>query len=751
MESSVEQRLARWTERAVAIEPTIYALWAAACTLSSARMFYGYMLKQTRGEWSAPLDDVFIHFDYARATAEGHPFEWIAGNGYSSGNTSLTYPFVLALGYLAGFHGQRLMLWAAIVAATCVFGVLLAGRALFMPRSGRPGPLDRCTSYLLPPVLLGVGALDWSLWSGMEVSFFLATWALAFLAYLALVEAPRADVPRRAWTLGGCGLLLVMTRPEAITTIAVFGVGAGILLRQRLRGVALGAVLRAGTPGALGVAGQALINRVLTGEWTASGAIVKLAVYNPFLSRDDKIQDYLFNLKYQIFRNVEYHFADVPAFGILLPTLALASVAVKRTRAFGLLLLAQVAGWTLLVALNAQVRWQNERYTMPAVAWLLMAAALGASALVRRNGRDERPLPVLFFAAGALAVQAVVASLAPELRPTTTIAWTMSLGAGVVTAALLSFWPARIASACALLVLAYVHQAPNLRGQKWFFGRASRNILEQHVTAGRFLKKSGARRVLVGDAGALIYASERRGLDIIGLGGFRSLPFARAGIMGLSSTIELLEHLPPADRPDVFAIYPSWWGILPTWFAGEEIARFPAEGNVICGGYEDVLYRADWHLLGSGENARSIPLGLRVRDSVDIADLLSEADHDYHFNAPVSGWTDMKILPDPADERSDMLDGGRMLRPGSSERMRLGGLDPGRGAWLVVRSAPAGRADVVVRVAGKDLATLHWTPGERWVEENVEIPGASVTSDIDVELANRGPSEFVDFHVWVAE
>jgi hypothetical protein len=748
VQSFVEQRLSRWTPRAVASEPALYVLWAATCTLSSGRMFYGYMLKQTGGEWSAPLDDVFIHFDYARATAEGHPFQWISGNGYSSGNTSLSYPFVLALGYLSGFRGQHLMLWAALVAATCVFGVLLAGRALFFPRTRAPSAVDRLASYLLPPLVLGIGALDWTLWSGMEVSFFLATWALGLGAYVALIDAPKADVARRAWTLGACGLLMVLTRPEAITTIAAFGIGAGILLHRRLRGVALGAVVRAGLPGAVAVSAQAALNRVLTGEWSASGAIVKLAVYNPFMSRADKIQDYLFNLKYEIFRNVEYHFADVPAYGILLPALAIAAIAVKRTRAIGILLLAQVAGWTLIVALNGQVRWQNERYTMPAVAWLLMAAAIGASALLRRK---DRPSAVVVFVMGALAVQAVVASLAPDLRPAATKAWALSLGAGAVAGALFSLWPARVVTAGAVLVLAYVHQAPNLRGQKWFFGRASRNILDQHVTAGRFLEKIGARSVLVGDAGALIYASSLQGLDIIGLGGFRSLPFARAGIMGLSSTIELLEHVPPAERPDVLAIYPSWWGILPTWFTHGEIARFPAEGNVICGGYEDVLYRADWHLLGSGENARTVPLGVRVRDSVDIADLLSEADHDYHFDAPASGWTDMKILPDPADERNDMLDGGRMLRPGSAERMRLRGLDAGKRAWLVVRSAPASAADVVVRVSGKDVGTLHWTAGEAWVEESVEIPAARVTAEIDVDLANLGPTEFFDFHVWVAQ
>src|SRR6266550_2727870 len=115
-----------------AVDRALYTIFAAWMTLVAARAFYGYMLVQTGGEWSAPLDDVFIHFDYARATALGHPFEWTVGNGYSSGNTSLTYPFVPALGWLAGFTGRSLMKWAAVLAATSVFGMLLAARRLFI-------------------------------------------------------------------------------------------------------------------------------------------------------------------------------------------------------------------------------------------------------------------------------------------------------------------------------------------------------------------------------------------------------------------------------------------------------------------------------------------------------------------------------------------------------------------------------------------------------------------------------------------
>ena len=87
----------------------VYRVFVALAVAYAAIAFYGYMRLQTGGVWSAPLDDVFIHFDYARATARGYPFEWSEGNGFSSGNTSLTYPFVLALGYMAGYRDLDLM------------------------------------------------------------------------------------------------------------------------------------------------------------------------------------------------------------------------------------------------------------------------------------------------------------------------------------------------------------------------------------------------------------------------------------------------------------------------------------------------------------------------------------------------------------------------------------------------------------------------------------------------------------------
>src|SRR3954469_15004301 len=92
--SPIEPRPAPLARRALALvdavvdrwpswDRPIYGAFSSACVLYAAVAFYGYMLLQPRGPWSAPLDDVFIHFDYARATARGYPFQWSEGNGFS--------------------------------------------------------------------------------------------------------------------------------------------------------------------------------------------------------------------------------------------------------------------------------------------------------------------------------------------------------------------------------------------------------------------------------------------------------------------------------------------------------------------------------------------------------------------------------------------------------------------------------------------------------------------------------------------
>ena len=728
-----------------AYDRPLYALWAAVCTIASARLFYGSMMMQTGGAWSAPLDDVFIHFDYARAAAQGHPFEWFSGNGYSSGNTSLLYPFVLAAGYLCGFRGVLLMKWAAIVAMTSTFTALLVARGLVVRTL--PERVARVTSFVLPPMTLALGALDWSLWSGMEVAFLLGVWAIGLATLFAFEDAktPR-ERARLAWALGAVGVVLVVTRPEAATTIAGFGTLAA-LHRGRASLVSRILVLgRAGLPAAATLVVQSLANRALTGEASASGAIVKLAINNPFLSNEEKLADYTQNLRYAIFRNLEYHFTDWVFVDCIVPVLALLALAVPETRRYAALLVWQVVSWMLVVALNGQVRWQNERYTMPAVAWLLICAALGACALFRRGVRLSLPWTAFAVAIGAQVL--AIAFRPPNTIPEIRLSWTLALAYGGGVWLLLRSWELRAPIVGAALLVASDHEVAKVRDQKWFFGRACRNIRDQHLRAGELLATLAPHRVLVGDAGALIYASGRPGLDIIGLGGYHDLPFARAGLNGLAASMELIERMPVADRPDLLAIYPSWWGVLPTWFSSDVVARVPAPGNVICGGYEDVIYQADWSVLGTGELPR-VDVG-KLRDTVDFADLVSEREHGYTFSRG-SGWTDMKILPDLADPRKDVFDGGRILYAAATERFTLHNLERGRPASLALRGAPTGATTFRVRVGGETIATIKLAPTDGWDERVVSIPAESVAEAINVEIENDGPGELPLFHAWVGQ
>ncbi|HET7541089.1 MAG TPA: hypothetical protein VFK05_14500 [Polyangiaceae bacterium] len=719
--SSERERASDESLRFARIEPLLYLLFAGACTLFVACRFYASLKLQTLhayawarpdvyptlvkervlGTWSAPLDDVFIHFDFARETARGRPFQWSEGAGYSSGGTSLLYPFVLALGYLLGFRKLDLMAWAAIVACVSVFALLIAARRLC-------AGLPRAAHFLLPPCVLCVGALDWSLFSGMEVALFLALWGGAVIAWddlSKLALKPAASLGAPAALLGAWGASIVATRPEGGAALFVLVASAIWYARKRSPREVLTLLVLSFAP-ALGVLlAHGVANRILTGESTAAGALVKLEMNHPFFTPKAVIDAWLFHLKYQVLRVTQYHFADSPVYGWLAWLLAAVPLFFASTRRAALVLWASVISWMMIVALNGQVRWQNERYTMPAVAWLLLAAALGLAVLLTEAIRS---------------------------RANTRKAWLPALAAA-----------AMLAAGC----FSY-HQAPRFREQLWFFGRASRNILDQHLTAGALIRHDAvlkSKRVLVGDAGAIPYASDVPALDVIGLGGFRGLPFARATRTNIAAAIELIERIPAADRPDLLAIYPGWWSDFPLWF-GTRVGEVPVRGNVICGGASKVLYRPRWEPLEHSAVPYTLGPGERVLDSLDQADLVSEKEHRYALSEKHIGFVFMKLLPYPVHPTEDLWDAARIVPPGVSETFRLRNLNPHRPLVLVLRSAPTAKAEFDVRSDGKTLGHVRLIPRDGWVETRVTLPPPGA-AEVTLEF---GPSasERALFQVW---
>jgi hypothetical protein len=286
-----------------------------------------------------------------------------------------------------------------------------------------------------------------------------------------------------------------------------------------------------------------------------------------------------------------------------------------------------------------------------------------------------------------------------------------------------------------------------MKDQIWFFGRACRNILDQHVTAGMVLRKLEAKRVLVGDAGALTYASDRPGLDLIGLGGFHAYPFARSTVHGLGASIELIERIPESERPDIMAIYPSWWGDLPTYF-GHYLTSVPVYGNVICGGAEKVLYQANWSALDRAGSPRSLRDDERIVDELDVGDLLSEKQHDYNFPQPHMGFVRYRVLADPDMPRHDLFDAGRIIPSGEVARARM--RSPRGGGRLILRSAPEHDESTEVSIHGQVLGRLESQPRNgMWQEVSVRLPDEPM-SELELELVPHG-GDAVHYHLWIVE
>jgi hypothetical protein len=578
-----------------------HAVFATALVLASAAAFYLPARRATLGDWPVPLDDVFIHYDFAKATAHLHPFQWIAGQGYSSGETSPLYPFLLAPGYLVGFRGLWLGVWAALLACVSLFLTMRALRELVMP-------CPEWAAWLGSLMLVSVGVLDWTWFSGMEGALFSAISALALVAAKRARQAIPTRRRGREWTVGAWGAVLVWLRPEAAVLVALLAVAVA---RRAYSQSALAALVRTAAPGVLALSLVLGSNLVFTGDAPSAGALAKLLTYRPFLSDEGRATAALVNLVHlalMLYRQLGHG----SAFALLLPALWLPALVVRRTRALALVCLVGALGWSLLASWNVAARFQNFRYFMPAVALGLFASTLGLSELARTRGR------------------------------------------GIVGGA--------IALAGTLLALSGVPD------QIDFFAHASKNIHDQQVEVGRRLAQlmPQGTSVLVGDAGAIPYVSGHPAVDALGLGGYAGLPFARAAALGEGATIELIERIAPRDRPTFLALYPTWFGDITRRF-GREIDHVTLDRNFICGALTKGIYEADWSALAEGPPAP--PSEGRVVDALDVADVVSEKEHGYVSPEPLGGWASLDIRADAEGRRR--FDAGRTIPAGQSERFEL--------------------------------------------------------------------------------
>ena len=350
---------------------------------AAAALFWVPSLPVGRGWFPAPLDDVYIHFDFARSLAEGHPFAWIPGQGYSSGETSPLYAVVLAVGHLIGLHDRLLGSWAAFVALLATASLVRSVRTLV----GVPS----WTAWLVAVVPLSIAIVDWALFSGMEVALFAAALGRALVALQASGSTSRLHCERHQRRLGAWCAALVLLRPEAGVLTAVFAVvaarGAGD--RSPLR-----ALLRVALPGGIATVAVLALNLALTGDARSAGAQLKLLSSNPYFSDEERARVFVENLATFWVKVVRGELAVVP---LVVPLLALVAVVRRATRAVATACLLGALAWGLLVSWNGNAPFHDFRYYAPALVLFAIALALG----VAGTGRARGLVAVLVIAAFA--------------------------------------------------------------------------------------------------------------------------------------------------------------------------------------------------------------------------------------------------------------------------------------------------------------------------------------------------------------
>jgi len=591
-----------------------FQVFAAALVLAVGLAFWVPALGRTGGRFPVPLDDVYIHFGFARSAALGHPFAWLPENGYSSGGTSLVYPLLLAPGWLLGFRGASLAWFSAALTLVCLFDLCRSARALLGS--------SKLAAWLAAPLLLSVPLVDWSLYSGMETALFAALLGRTLCAADRATRVGPSERVGAQLRAGIFGALLVATRPESAAFVLPLGVA--IVYAARSLGT-IASLARTLAPTGIFLVAQAGANLALTGELGQAGAVRKLVGTNPYLTPIQAAVEVIKNLA--VLRVQAFDVAlGGSALSLALLSLVVVAVLSRRTRLVAMPLAAGALGMLLLVSLNTTARYQNFRYAVPSLLMVLVGASLGAAELVRSRSRVIR-----------------------------------GLGVGLALASILA--PAR----------RFPRQIDHFR-------RASANIEEQQAEVGRRLGAMSPRprRVLVGDAGAIPYLSGLSALDGLGLGGYHDLPFARASVHGVPAVIELIERMPEAERPDVMAIYPSWFPELADSF-GSKLFSVRIEDNVICAAPEKVVFAADWSSLSGSGEARAGAV-----DELDVADLVDERAHGYTFPRPQGGWVIGARLRDEAGR--SRFDAGRIVPQGEAE------------AFVVTKSVEAGPATLALRL-----------------------------------------------------
>jgi hypothetical protein len=661
------------------------SVWGLCCVLAGLTfLFYASAsLTAGRGQFIMPLDDVYIHFQYARQLAEGQPYIYNPGQPPTSGATSFLYPYVLALGYRLGFQGLALGAWAMGVGALAfALSLWLVYRIALQWRV----PSGTAVFTLL---LFGLtGAVQWHFMSGMETG----------LVILALFLSLYWFNSHSQLTLIGL-FFLSLLRPEGGGLAGI----TALLLAWRGRGWSRRLMPLVLVAGALAV--QPLLNLLLTGSAVASGNSAK-SVFGMIPFDVALVPQRILEQFMRIW--VELGTGISPREGLyLLPLCALIALAgwgkllrQRETRYVAVTIAGWVLAGTAAIATLDTAFWHFKRYQMPFLALLFPLIAVGITVVMNWVGSRLTALkspPVLATAAGLLLVASVTLTVWPFLQH-------FALNAG------------------------YVYAQPYQMVQ-WLIQNTPPDA-----------------RVAVHDTGLLRYLGGRTTLDMVGLTTPGAADYWRNGPGSVAEFLlrEQPDYIAAYGPGHGFGLsylaetrlYGQSLASFPVWLDDHF--------NVALAADVQGIYQPDWTTLQAERAANAIqPYGDQdwgaLLASVNVADLASERDAHYT-------WQNRERLPGFPTEVFDLdylacalpscqvIDGGRRITGEESFTLKVPAALLGERNILVTRLLPlgAGRFQVYANSSLIAARIIPDVPG-RWIEVPTLLPSA-LSGDVQIRI-----------------
>jgi len=625
------------------------------------------ILRGNDGVPAVPLDDSYIHFQFARSFAEGQPFVYSPGAVPVAGATSLLWPLLLALPQCFGVHGSALIPWA------WALGFLALGLLGYETARAAEGIIVPRLAWVAGVLALAFSANTWFAASGMEVvplGFLLMRCCRRAAEWL---EGERA----RFWELLLLALLTPAMRPEGalgsamIASALCFGGG-------RRRAYAALCLLFPALP--------SLVYVWFTGHATQTTTLVKWLPFNPYLD--------LRTLLATIFGNVQLFWST------LLDGQLWSAAFVPEHSKF--------VTWLALPALifAGRARGRSAR------SWLLVALGLGILLPTTYDSFLWNRLRYLWPFSGPWLIG--LCALVDQIADFSALLWRrLSALRYLLSAAL---------GCCLLSKFPFALSDLSI---------SAHAISAQHVELGEWARRSlpADARIGVNDTGAIAYFSGHQVFDIVGL---TTTGEARYWSAGAGSRFEHYERLPRAELPTVFIVYPPWFA-LPALF-GPCLTERTVNATIL-GGATMVACQADYTRLGSGERPSLLEFWpLVARDTLDVADLESEAAHGYVL-LPAAQADDVLL------NNGVLLDGARLHR--SRESFRLDLAPNGR---LVTRLGAERPLTVSLRVAGRPIES--WTVERPDFEDHVlTLPPDLPAGPAEVEI-NATSGTFSALHYW---